>query len=79
MLCSNSIDRAVTLHPSANIFVCGDFNAHHKDWLPNHNKTDEAGRNAYSFVLSHDFSQMVDFITRIPDNDKHDPSTLDLF
>ena len=28
---SNSIDRALTLHPSANIFVFGDFNAHHKD------------------------------------------------
>ena len=27
---SNSIDRALTLHPSANIFVCGDFNVHHK-------------------------------------------------
>ena len=76
---SNSIDRAITLHPSANIFVCGDFNVHHKDWLPNHTKTDESGRQAHSFAISHDFSQLVDFITRIPDNDKHKPSTLDLF
>ena len=76
---SDSIDRAISSHPSANIYVCGDFNSHHKDWLPNHIKTDQAGRNAQSFAISHNLSQMVDFITRIPDNENHNPSTLDLF
>ena len=76
---SNSIDQAITLHPSANIYVCGDFNVHHKDWLPNHNLTDQAGRDAHAFAVSHDLTQMVNFITRVPDNARHNPSTLALF
>ena len=76
---SSSIDRAFSQHPTANIFVCGDFNVHHKDWLPNHNKTDEAGKSACAFSVSQGLIQMVDFITRIPDRDSDSPSTLDLF
>lgn len=29
----DSIENALSLHPSANIFVIGDFNAHHNMWL----------------------------------------------
>ena len=30
---SSSVDEILSINPSANVFVCGDFNVHHKDWL----------------------------------------------
>ena len=29
----SNIDEVLSINPSANIFVFGDFNVHHKDWL----------------------------------------------
>ena len=76
---SDNIDKILLDRPSANIFVCGDFNAHNIDWIPNDWKTDDAGKNCEAFSVSQGLTQMVDFITHIPDNDRHRPSTLDLF
>ena len=30
---SSNIDEVLLINPSANVFVFGDFNVHHKDWL----------------------------------------------
>ena len=30
---SSNIYKVLSIHPSANVFVFGDFNVHHKDWL----------------------------------------------
>ena len=30
---SSKIDEVLSINPSANVFVFGDFNVHHKDWL----------------------------------------------
>ena len=30
---SSNIDEVPSINPSANVFVFGDFNVHHKDWL----------------------------------------------
>ena len=30
---SSNIDEVLSINPSANLFIFGDFNAHHKDWL----------------------------------------------
>ena len=30
---SANIDEVLSINPSANVFVFGDFNIHHKDWL----------------------------------------------
>ena len=70
---SQSIDSALTSHPSANIFVFGDFNLNHKEWL-NSNRTDTAGTHVYNFALSQSLHQTVDFVTRIPDRVDHSPS-----
>ena len=75
---SQSIDSALTAHPSANIFVFGDFNVHHGDWLK-HDRTDAAGIHVRNFAISQSLHQTVDFVTRIPDRDDHSPSLLDLF
>ena len=40
---SSNIDEALSMNPSANVFVFGDFNVHHKDWLTNSGGTDRPG------------------------------------
>ena len=30
---SSNIDDVLSINPSANVFVFGDFNIHHKDWV----------------------------------------------
>ena len=37
---SSNIDEALSINPSANVFVVGDFNIHHKDWLTYSGGTD---------------------------------------
>ena len=37
---SSNIDEVLSINPSANVFVFGDFNVHHKDWLTYSDKTD---------------------------------------
>ena len=76
---SSNIDEVLSINPSANVFVFGDFNVHHKDWLTNSSRTDRPGELCYNFSTSNDLTQMVDFPTRIPDCDSHSPALLDLF
>ena len=59
------------------MFVFGDFNVHHEDWLTY--STDRSGELCYAFSVSNDLTQMVNFPTRIPDCDSHSPALLDLF
>ena len=40
---SSNIDEILSINPSANIFVFGDFNTHHKDWLTYPRGTDQPG------------------------------------
>ena len=60
------------------MFVFGDFNVHHKDWLTYSGGTDRPGELCYNFSISNDLTQMVNFPTRIPDCDSHSPALLDL-
>ena len=74
---SSAIDKVFLANPSANVFVFGDFNAHHKDWLTYSGGTDQPGE--LSFSISNDLTQMVNFPTRIPDCDFPSLALLDLF
>ena len=76
---SSNTDEVLSINPSANIFVFGDFNVHHKDWLTYSGGTDRPGELCYNFSISNDLIQMVNFPTRIPDFDSHSPALLDLF
>ena len=76
---SSNIDEVLSINSSANVFVFGDFNVHHKDWLTYSSGTDRPGELFYNFSISNDLTQMVDFPTRIPDCDSHSPALLDLF
>ena len=75
---ASNIDEVLSINPSA-VFVFGDFNTHHKDWLTYSSGTDGPGELCYNFSISNDLTQMVDFPTRIPDCDSHSPALLDLF
>ena len=46
---SSNVDEVLSINPSANVFVFGDFNVHHKDWLTYSGGTDKAGELCYNF------------------------------
>ena len=68
----SDIDEVLSINPSANLFVFGD-------WLTYSGETDRPGELCYNFSISNDLTQMVNFPTRIPDCDSHSPALLDLF
>ncbi|KAJ0180875.1 hypothetical protein K1T71_002960 [Dendrolimus kikuchii] len=70
-------DSLLQQHPSAEVLVLGDFNAHHKEWLGSRT-TDHAGKCAANLALAYGLTQMVSNPTRIPDIETHTPSLLDL-
>ena len=76
---SSNIDEVLSINPSANVFVFGDFNVHHKDWLTYSGGTDRPGELCYNFSISNDLTQIVNFPTRIPDCDSHSSALLDFF
>ena len=76
---SSNIDEVLSINPSANVFVFGDFNVQHKDWLTYSGGTDRPGELCYIFSISDDLTQMVNFPIWIPDCDSHSPALLDFF
>ena len=76
---SSNIDEVFSISPSANVFVFGDFNVHHKDWLTYSGGTNRSGALWYNFVISNDLTQMVNFPFGIPDCDFHSSPLLQLF
>ena len=67
------------MNQSANAFIFGDFNIHHKeDWLTYYGRT---GRhvNCYRFSISSELSQVVNFPAQIPGCDSLSPALLDIF
>ena len=72
---SSNIDEVLSINPSANVFVLGDFNVHHKDWLTYSGGTDRPGELCYNFSISNDLIQVVNF----PNCDSHSPALLDFF
>ena len=75
---SSNIDEVLSINPSP-VFVFGDFNVHHKDWLTYSSGADRPGKLCYNFSISNDLTQIVNFPTRIADCDSHSPALLDLF
>ena len=60
---SSNIDEVLSINSSANVFIFGDFNFHHKDWLTYSGGTDRPGKLCYNFSTSNDLTQMVNFPT----------------
>ena len=62
----SNIDEVLLINPSADVFVFGDFNIHHKDWLTYSGGADKPGELYYNFSISND-------LTQITDCDSHSP------
>ena len=60
---SSNIDEVLSINSSANVFVFGDFNVHHKNCLTYSGGTDRPGDGelCYNFSLSNDLTQIVNF------------------
>ena len=74
---SSNIDEVLLINPSVNVFVLGDFNVYHKNWLTYSGGTDQPGELCYNISISKDLNQMVNFPTRISDCDSHSPALFD--
>ena len=61
------------------MFVFGDFNVHHKDWLTYSGGTDRPGELFYNISISNELTQMVNFSTQIHNCDSHSSALMDLF
>ena len=75
----STIDETLLIKPFTNVFVFGDFNAHHKDWLIYSAGANKPGEVCHNSSVSNDLTQTVNFPTRIFDCDSHSPTLLDLF
>ena len=58
---SSNIDEVLSINPPANVFVFGDFNVHHKDWLTYSGGTVRLGELCYNFSISNDLTEIVNF------------------
>ena len=54
---SYNINEVLSINPSDNMFVFGDFNVHHKDRLTYSCGTDRPGELCYNFSISNDFNR----------------------
>ena len=74
---SSNMDEVLSINLSAYVFVFRNFNAHCKDWLTYSSGTDRPGKFCNDFSISNDFTQIINFPTRMPDRDSHSPALLD--
>ena len=59
---SSNIDEVLPINPSANVYVYGDFNVHHKDWLNYSSGPHRPGELCYKFYTSNELIQMVNVL-----------------
>ena len=68
-----NIDEVLTTNSSANIFVFGDLNVHHKDRLIYSGEADRLGEPCYNFSMPNNLTQIVNFPTGTPECDSLNP------
>ncbi|MPC39192.1 hypothetical protein E2C01_032720 [Portunus trituberculatus] len=73
-----AVEHILSLHPSVEISILGDFNVHHQLWFSSP-FTDHPGEPAFNFAILHDQEQLVQHPTRIPDCLGDTSNILDLF
>ena len=68
----SNIDEILSINPSANVFVFGDFNIHNKDWVTySGEELIHLVNSVIIFFISDDLTQTVNFPTRIPGCDSN--------
>ena len=73
---SSKIGEILSINPSANAFLFGDFNVHHKDWLTYSRELIDL---VNSVIVSSDLTQMLTFLLKSPTVTLKSPALLDLF
>ena len=58
---SSNIDEVLSINPSANVFIFGDFNIHHKDRLTYFSGTDRPGERVIFFLSEMTLLQWLTF------------------
>ena len=48
---SSNVDEVLSINPSTNVFIFGDFNVYHKDWLTYSGGTDQPGELSQMTLL----------------------------
>ena len=76
---SSNKDEVLSINPSANVFISGDFNVYHKDWLTCSGVELIDLANSIIILISQTTLTMVKFPTWIPYCDSHSPALSDLF
>ena len=76
---SSNKDEVLSVNPSANVFISGDFNVYHKDWLTYSGVELIDLVNSIIILISQTTLTMVKFPTWIPYCDSHSPALSDLF
>ena len=72
---SSNIDEVLSINRSGNVFVFGDFNVHHKDWLIYSGETDYPGELCISQIT---LLKWLNFLLgSTPDCNSHSPVLLD--
>ena len=59
---SSDIDEALQINLSVNVFVFGNFNVHHTDWLTYSGQTDGPAELCYNFSISNYLTQILTFL-----------------
>ena len=71
---SSNIDEVLSINPSVNILVFGDFTVHHKDWITYSGGTDAQVNSAIIFLSQMTLLRWLTFLLG-----SHSPALLDLF
>ena len=69
---SSNIDEVLSINPSLST-----HNVYYKDWLTYSSGTDRPGELCYSFCISNNLTEMVNFPTKIPGCHCHSAALLD--
>ena len=75
---SSNIDEVLSINPSTNVFVFGDVNVHHKDWLTYSGGSIIPGELCCNFSISNKFTHMVNVPIQILAFDSHSLALLHL-
>ena len=77
---SSKIDEILSINPSANVFVSGNFNVHNTCWLTYAGRTERHSELCYKQPSNlNDLIEIANFPTWIPVCNSYSPAFLDLF
>ena len=61
-LISSNLNKVLSINPSANVFVFGDFNGHHKNWVTYSHETDRPGELCHNFLFQTTLLRWLTFL-----------------